>query len=385
MIRSSTKAPRPPAVLLLGPAREALSGVSTHLNLLFASPLAGQATLRHFQVGGEGRAESPPRRALRLLASPFALAATLLAQRVDILHLNTSLNRRAYWRDLAYLLVGRLCGVRVVYQVHGGELPAQFAASQGIPAGLLRATLRLPQAIVVLAGCECRAYRAFLGDARVHRLPNAIDAAPYLALGRPPAAPGTPLRLLYLGRLVREKGLFEALEGLQRARQAGAPATLVLAGSGPDEAALRAAAAGLRLGDAVHFAGPVFGADKLALLAAADALLFPTYAEGLPYALLEAMAAGLPAITTPVGAIPDLIDDGVHGILVPPRDAQGVAGAIARLAGARARLAPMGAACRARIRDHHAIQRLAGDFSRLYAGLLPPRPAARRQPMNGRA
>lgn len=365
--RLETLANKKPVVLLLGPQRSAVSGVSTHLNMLMASDLAQKFLLRHFQVGSEGRGENPAGRRLRLLASPFRLAFRLFAEQVDIVHLNTSLNRRAYWRDLVYMLVARLSGARVLYQVHGGDLPEQFSGPNRLLKFLLRSSLRLAETIVVLARCECEAYLTFTKGLRISLLPNAVDCAPYLTLDRHQASERQPLRLIYVGRLSREKGLFDALSALKLSRLAGSQAHLLIAGSGPDEDALRQRVGELQLADAVTFAGPVFGEDKIRVLGEADVLLFPTYAEGLPYALLEGMAAGLPAITTRVGAIPDVVIDNVHGIFVMPRDVQAISRAINRLAGNPSLVARMGAACRERIKSRYTIQRMADEFSRLYS------------------
>ena len=146
-----------PVVLICGPHRDAISGVSTHLNLLMGSSLAEDFDLIHFQVGSEGRREGAVARLLRLVLSPFALFATILFRHVTIVHLNTSLNPRAYWRDLAYLLVARLLRARVVYQVHGGALPQQFFAKSPRLTAFLRWTLGLPDLVVVLAKVELEA------------------------------------------------------------------------------------------------------------------------------------------------------------------------------------------------------------------------------------
>ena len=103
---------RRPAVLVLGPSRDAISGVTTHVNSLLDSRLAGEFALEHFQVGSEGRAEGAAARWLRLAASPFALAAAVLRRGAAVVHLNTSLNAKAWWRDLVYLLVAKACGTR---------------------------------------------------------------------------------------------------------------------------------------------------------------------------------------------------------------------------------------------------------------------------------
>lgn len=362
-------AAEPPLVLVLGPDRTAISGVSTHLNLLFESSLARTFRLRGFQVGSEGRRESRAGRLARLIISPFALAARVLSERVDVVHVNTSLNRNAAWRDLAYMAVARLCGARVLYQVHGGELPEAFTAGSRVLAPLLRAGLRLSGVIVVLARCELEAYQRFLPGHTVRLLPNAIDHQPYARLVRRLTTGGRPLELLYIGRLVREKGLYDGLLGLRLACDQGAAVHLVIAGGGPDEAGLRQVVSDLQLEREVSFVGAAFGGAKMDLLANADALLLPSHSEGLPYALLECMAAGMPVIATPVGAIPDVVIDGQHGMLVPPGDVQAIARAITRLAANPECLARMGGDCRERIASTYAIQPLLRNFSGLYAEL----------------
>jgi len=358
---------RKPTVALLGPGLESMSGVSTHLKLLFASRLANEFSLVHFQVGSEGRSESAMARLARFLTSPLRLGATILSRRVAMVHLNTSLNARAYWRDLVYLIVAKICGARVLYQVHGGALPQQFFRGGRAPSAFLRWTLRLPDAVVVLARSELEAYRRFIPAQQVVVLPNGIDCAPYARYSRAPSGAMAPLKLVYIGRLAREKGLYEVLQGLRLAHVRGTATRFVVAGSGPEEAGLRRFTEEIGLASQVAFVGPVSGEDKIRMLGDADVLALPSYGEGLPYALLESMAAGTPAITTRVGAIPDVVVDGVHGLFVPCRNAEAVSGAIHRLASDRDLLARMSAACRRRIAGGYSIERLADEFGGLYS------------------
>jgi glycosyltransferase involved in cell wall biosynthesis len=360
---------RNPVVLLLGPHRAAVSGVSTHLNLLMASTLAEEFEVVHFQVGSEGRSEGAAGRFLRLVLSPFFLAATIIFRHVSIVHLNTSLNPRAYWRDLGYLAVSKMLGARVVYQVHGGALPQRFFAKSRSLTAFLRWTLKVPDLVLVLAQCELEAYRDFVPEQQVVALPNGIDCRPYGAIPTVRSEPDQPLRLVYIGRLAREKGLYETLQGLRLAHELGVDARLVVAGSGAEETRLRRYAQALGIAPRVCFVGPVFGADKVKLLAGADAMVLPSYSEGLPYALLEAMAAGIPVIATPVGAIPDVVSDGIHGFLVPPRDGKSIAESLALMAGDRERLSWMSRACRRRIRAAFSIERLAQELALHYAKL----------------
>ncbi|MGK5027844.1 glycosyltransferase family 4 protein [Janthinobacterium sp. RB2R34] len=357
-------------VMLLGPALDAVSGVTTHLNQLFHCSLARDFQLVHFQVGSEGRRESRLHKLLRFAWSPFQFLQALRVQQPQIVHINTSMEQKSYWRDLAYLLVAKAMGKRVLYQVHGGALPQVFFRGKPLLTGLLRRVLHLPDAVVLLAQCELRAYRSFDAGLPLEVIPNAIDAG--VDAGQKLQSPQAPLSLVYVGRLAASKGLFELVEALALARAAGSTATLALAGSGPAQAALRARVAALQLEGQVSFLGPVFGAAKNALWRSADVFGFPTHHEGLPYALLESMAARTPVLICPVGAIPDVVQDGVHGLFVPPRDPQALADAIVRLDGDRALLRRMGQACRERIDSHYAIERLAHDFRRAYRALLAP-------------
>jgi len=359
---------RRPVALLTGPRRAALSGVSTHVELLLRSELTRSFDLIHFEVGREGRDEGRCARIRRLLGSPFGLAYQVLAHHAAIVHVNTALTPRAYWRDLMYMLVARLCHARVLYQVHGGPVPQTFCRGRRLAGAFVRVTLRLANVIVVMSSAEREAFGRFGVAAEVLALPNAVDCSSWDSLVRERAAPARPLRLLYLGRLVREKGLFELIEGLHLARSQGAAAELILAGEGPEAAALGEAAAASGCAP-VGFVGPVRGPDKLALLRWADVLALPSYSEGLPYALLEGMAAGVPAIASRVGAIPDVVADGVNGLLLEPCSPASIAAAILTLGDDRAALARMSEASRATITARYSIGRLAGELCALYTSL----------------
>lgn len=358
-----------PLILILGPDRQASSGIGMHLERLFDSDLARLFRLKHFQVGHHRPTESWLARVGRHLSSPFRLAVTLAAEKTAIVHLNTSLNWQSYWRDLPYLLVARLSGARVIYQIHGGDLAQQFATQKRLPAALLRAALRWPDAIVVLARNEREVYRNFVPGQSIRLIPNAIDYRPYAKLPGKRPTTSSRLQLLYIGRLARDEGIFDALQGLKLARNQGIAAHLTVAGDGPDEKAVFKRVEDLALTAAVSFVGPVSGDARLKCFVAADLLLLPSYAEGLPYALLEAMAAGVPAIATRVGAIPDVLLDGVHGLFVAPGDARAIGQAISRLATNRHLLQQMSSASRKRIAQNYSVQRLVREFAQLYAEL----------------
>src|SRR5258708_16801685 len=95
-------------IVLFGPSLAALSGVSTHVRMLFASDLTQDYDLLHFQVGSEGRRENALQKLMRFTLSPLHLALFLLRTGAEVVHLNASLDPKGYWRDLAYSIVPTL-------------------------------------------------------------------------------------------------------------------------------------------------------------------------------------------------------------------------------------------------------------------------------------
>src|SRR5437773_11402061 len=119
-------------IVVFGPSLEAVSGVSTHVRMLLASDLARDFELLHFQVGSEGRRENALQKLMRFILSPLRLALFLLRTGAEAIHLNTSLDAKAYWRALAYSIVASLRGRRVVSQVHRRAIAQGFCRCRGL-------------------------------------------------------------------------------------------------------------------------------------------------------------------------------------------------------------------------------------------------------------
>ena len=149
-------------------------------------------------------------------------------------------------------------------------------------------------------------------------VPNAIDVAAFTNQISEKINHSSEITLVYIGRLVDTKGIKEGIEALALLKQQGYQnLKFNIAGTGPYEQSLKDLAINLNINDSVEFMGPVFGEQKIQFWNHATILVFPTYFdEGLPYTLLEALASGTPSITTRVGGIPEVIEDGVQGLFV---------------------------------------------------------------------
>jgi glycosyltransferase involved in cell wall biosynthesis len=160
-------------------------------------------------------------------------------------------------------------------------------------------------------------------------------------LSRPPAAAraGEPnrLRLVCVARLIEKKGVDILLEAIGRLQRTGTAVECVIVGDGPRRASLEAQAAALGIGESVLFAGAMPHQDVMEQLRAAEIFVLPCRIasdgdrDALPTAILEAMAAGVPCVSTPVGGIPEMILQEKTGLMVPAEDPPALAAAIRRL------------------------------------------------------
>lgn len=188
------------------------------------------------------------------------------------------------------------------------------------------------------------------------------------------------VRLLFVGRLAPVKGLHVLLDAMEQLLPEIPELHLVLAGDGPDRTALETAAA--RLGDAVSFTGYLSQAKVAQAMRACDVFLLPSFAEGVPVVLMEAMASRKPVIATRVAGVGELVEDGKSGFLVLPGDVETLAEAILKMAHDPAERDRMGAEGRAQVQSDFDINEEVGRLANLFAGTLGDAPRA---PSQGRA
>ncbi|TNC50552.1 glycosyltransferase family 4 protein [Rubellimicrobium rubrum] len=158
-----------------------------------------------------------------------------------------------------------------------------------------------------------------------------------------------PDHLLFVGRLVAQKGLPILLEALARARAERPSISLTIVGDGRDRPELEKQAESLGLHEAVRFVGYKNQDEVAQLLSESTALVLPSFAEGVPVVLMEAMATGLPVVATRINGVPELVEDGVAGRLVPPSDEQALANAMIEITEDADRIKLMGQAGRSKV------------------------------------
>jgi glycosyltransferase involved in cell wall biosynthesis len=312
------------AICVIGPGgAEGHGGIGRHIHYVTRrwESLPGAASLR--VMDSYGRAPyAMPATFLRCLGS---LALQLLRGQVELVHLHMA-SKGSVARKLSLLHLAKLARVRVVLHLHGSTFAAFYDALPPPARWLIGASMRRADTVIALGTFwqEFLSRRVGIDPARIVLMPNAVAA------GIDPARVPHDGRchLLFLGRIGARKGTGDLLKALAALPAALAGAwELTCAGDG-DVAEHAALAARLGLAARVRFTGWVDEAAVQGLLAQSDVMVLPSYHEGLPMAILEAMAQALPVISTPVGAIGDVVCDRRNGLLVPPGDVPALAAAL---------------------------------------------------------
>lgn len=364
-----------PVVLMVGAVPPPTGGIATQVDLLLSSSLGRRYRLLLFDPElPVVRSGARPPVVLRLIASArmfVRFAIMLRSESVQITHLHASSFPGVYEKALMGVLA-RLMRRRVVLQLHSGVFETVWRTSR-FGAGVA-AALQAPNAVTVQSTEWVRTVSQIAPRAHPYFVPSCIRTDRYPATIR---ESGQVVRFLFVGWIIREKGIFELAEAVARMPKDSPAFEIHVVGDGVDKEMLEERVAKLDLAKTVTIHGWVDEAEKHRLIQSADVFVLPTYSEGMPVALLEAMAAGLAVITTPVGAIPGLVTSGVHGELVQPRDVDGLARALDRLCRDHELRARYGKASAERARSQYDVESGATAIAAIYETLLSNAPRTR--------
>jgi glycosyltransferase involved in cell wall biosynthesis len=279
----------------------------------------------------------------------------------EIVHVHLA-PHRSFYRKSIFIALARLFGRPVIAHVHAGDFAA-FWNGGAWRRNFVSAVMRRARLVLAVSGALRDDLRRCCPDLPVLVVPNPYDP--------PAAAPPkrNALTVLFAGRIAREKGVFDLIAAFAEVRRILPGARLVIAGEGRLAEAV-ALARELGLADAIEFPGWVTGGALAQCYAEAAAFCLPSYVEGMPVCVLEAMAAGAPVVATSIGGMRDLPVDAA--VLVEPGDVGSLSRELVRVLESELLQRQLAAAGR-RALAAHAVERVNQHLESIYEELLTER------------
>lgn len=283
----------------------------------------------------------------------------VLTRRVSAVHAHVAA-RGSFWRKSIFLLIGSSVRIPTIFHLHDGSFPAWFHSRSRSAQALVRFILRRMDLVCVLT------------DNWQVVLRTIEPTANYVVLENPVALPQETSRrvqgeILFLARLWPEKGIYDLLTAISQLVPRYPHLKLICAGDGDSIRVMRKASE-LGIADHLTLPGWVEGEEKNKLLRTASVFVLPSYFEGLPIGILEAMAHGIPVVATSVGGIPEALGTSA-GLLFEPGDVSSLATCLEALLSDSDRLAAMGNAGRTRAQQKFAVETVLDKLDGIYSQL----------------
>ncbi len=294
-----------------------VSGISTVVRQIIAHRPSQYA---HFVAGSADGERKGVKWLLKQCILPIRFIGAIVRERPDVIHINTALTDLSIWRDLLLLLIGKGSGRPLVLAIHGGKYLMDRAAGMmvGRAIGMM---LRWAAEVVVLSEIERGSLLLRWPNINIAALPNAVDIRNAPEAARSNAVPV----VVFLGRLHESKGIRQLAEVCGRLHGAGSEFIFRCYGDGPEREWL-INKMHENVSGSFEYRGVVAGKEKWAALASSDIFVLPSiYGEGMPMALLEAMACGCVVIASDNASIAAVINNGENGYLVPAGDVDALA------------------------------------------------------------
>jgi glycosyltransferase involved in cell wall biosynthesis len=333
-------------VLVVGPLPPQIGGIESFIGYLLSTQLTQNYDIQLLDISKPKVKNNQARYATlsgyslcfrrhpRVLLASYVYSITFftrflwltLTRSYDLLHLHTA-SYTSFWEKCVYISLARLFRRKVVLHVHGSRFSQFFRDSSTVMRKLVIHYLNKTDRVIALSQSMKAFFSRLMPAEKIAIVENGIDMNPFLGLRRQLSPRPS---LVFLGVVGSRKGIFDLIDVASMLRHQGLDCDYHILGPGKIALARQQAEqAGVR--DLFHFHGPVEGEGKVRLLEKSWCFVLPSYAEGMPLAILEAFAAGLPVVSTTVGGIPEVVHSDVNGYLVDPGDKEGFARMIQKL------------------------------------------------------
>lgn len=296
---------------MVGTSRETKGGISTVIESYIHSGFFSKYYVCYIASHCDGTFFDKLKCALDGL---FKILNVLLTFRSNVFHFHVA-SRSSFWRKTIFIILAKLLNKKIIFHLHGAEFKLFYEEELSwFGRAVASAVMNRADVILALSPSWAEWLSTCATKPKIIVLENSI--AP---LSLPTSDSLNTKQLLFLGRIGARKGFWDLLISLKSLHDRGVDFNFVAGGDGEIEKA-KALVLEYGLQDKVKFVGWVRNIQKLELLGSSSIFLLPSYNEGMPMSVLEAMAAGVPIVSTKIGGIPEQITDGVEGYLIEPGD-----------------------------------------------------------------
>lgn len=286
----------------------------------------------------------------------------LVDRRIRIVHVNAA-SDASFWRKRIFINIAKHFGKKIVYHNHGGCFKRFYSQHPRE----VEQTLAKADCIIALSQDWKNFFVNELGCRRVEIVNNPVAPPSLLPISSDESR--HPLRLLFLGAIMQAKGIYDLLDVLADNRDKYEGKVELHVGGNGELDMFQKLIIEKQLSDLVKFEGWVDGDKKTQLLNQTDLFILPSYFEGLPISILEAMSYGKPIVSTEIGGIPEIVHNGENGILFTPGDKKALADAIDRLLENSALRISMGKKSLELVKPYYSSE-VSSTLRKLYSSLL---------------
>lgn len=352
-------------ILMSGPSLEVKGGVSSFAKY-YLGGIEGSERFdaRYHSTTIDG---SIPAKVLFFIKSVTEFLMIMLSdRRIRVVHIGSS-SYGSFYRKAVILLISKAFGKKVLFHMHASSFDLFYAGSNALGKWFIRKMLNMTDAIVVLSKTWFSAISGMTDNRNIRIIPHPMPGANINFLTRDRRSLG--LNVVTSGCLGRRKGTYDILNIVSSVKQEVPGVCFYLAGDGDIKKIARICRE-KGIEENVHLLGWLERPELDKLLENADVFLLPSYNEGLPIAILEAMGRGLAVVTTRVGGIPEAVEDGVNGFLINPGDTDEMKRKIVRLLKDKELRDRMGNKGAEKINSTFRLDRVMEKFYREYEALL---------------
>lgn len=344
-------------IVMLGTKADACGGIASVIRQYEINGLFERQPIIYLPTHCTG----PRREKCSLFFSALWQMVMLIVQgKVAIVHAHVACDT-SFWRKSLFLIIARVCRVPTILHLHSGHFPDFYRERcSRLSKAIVRLLLNNVQHVAVVSNALNAWIRTISKQTSVVTILN-----PAVICDTAGPAPRDTHTLLFLGHLGRAKGTYDLIHAMSAVARTVPDATLLLCGDGDVEGSDQLIAQ-LSLDGHVKTLGWVDPETRLNLLGRASVCVLPSYAEGLPMSVLEAMAQEVPVVATRVGGIPEAITHGCEGLLIEPGDVPALADSIVRLLEQPGERKRMGQAGRAKVENTFTADKTISTLETLY-------------------